>query len=111
MARIPGRGWYERQRIFIADHHYYRRSPSVGCASARKLAGLALAEGKVLWSQEVPAFRGMNIITPTIVNDVAFASTYGGKTNGYRIVNKSGNAEDPRLEVETAWTEASQGYM
>ena len=79
--------------------------------SREKLAGLALADGKVLWTQEVPAFRGMNIITPTIVDDLAFASTYGGKTNGYRIINKSESADDPRFEVETAWTEPSQGYM
>jgi outer membrane protein assembly factor BamB len=76
-----------------------------------KLAGLTLADGKVLWAQEVPAFRGMNIITPTIVADLAFASAYGGKTNGYRIVNKTENTAEPRFEVETAWTEASQGYM
>ena len=75
-----------------------------------KLAGIALSDGKVLWSQEVPAFRGMNIITPTIVDDLAFASTYGGKTNGYRITNKP-EAGEPRFEVEPAWTEPSQGYM
>lgn len=79
--------------------------------SREKLAGLTLNEGKVLWSQEVPAFRGMNIITPTIVGDLAFASTYGGKTNGYRIANKSESKDEPRFEVETTWTEPSQGYM
>jgi outer membrane protein assembly factor BamB len=79
--------------------------------SREKLAGLALADGNVLWSQDVPAFRGMNIMTPTIVDDLAFASTYGGKTNGYRIVNRSEAADEPRFEVETLWTEPSQGYM
>ena len=76
-----------------------------------KLAGLTLDEGKVLWSQEVPAFRGMNIITPTIEGDLAFASTYGGKTNAYKIVNRSEKADEPKFEVDTAWTEPSQGYM
>lgn len=79
--------------------------------SREKLAGLTLSDGKVLWSQEVPAFRGMNIIAPTIVDDLAFASTYGSKTNGYRIANKSESKDEPRFEVETAWTEPSQGYM
>lgn len=79
--------------------------------SREKLAGLTLDEGKVLWSQDVPAFRGMNIITPTIEGDLAFASTYGGKTNAYKIVNRSDKADEPKFEVDTAWTEASQGYM
>ncbi len=79
--------------------------------SREKLAGIALADGKVLWSQEVPAFRGMNIITPTIVDDLAFASSYGGKTNGFRITKRSNSGEEPPFEVENVWTEPSQGYM
>jgi outer membrane protein assembly factor BamB len=79
--------------------------------SREKLAGLSLVDGKVLWSQEVPAFRGMNIITPTIAGDLAFASTYGGKTNAYRITNRSPADEEPSFEIETVWTEPSQGYM
>lgn len=79
--------------------------------SREKLAGLTLEEGQVLWSQEVPAFRGMNIISPTIHDELAFTSTYGGKTVGYRITNRAESSETPRFEVETAWQEPSQGYM
>ena len=31
-----------------------------------KLAGVDVNSGEVLWSQPVKAFRGMNILTPTI---------------------------------------------
>ncbi|QDU26620.1 Outer membrane protein assembly factor BamB precursor [Anatilimnocola aggregata] len=76
-----------------------------------KLAGLALDSGNVLWSQKVPAFRGMNIITPTIIGDLAFTSTYGGKTVAYRIHNSAPMGESPNFSVETAWEEPAQGYM
>ena len=32
------------------------------------LAGVDPESGDVLWSQEVPAYRGMNILTPTVYN-------------------------------------------
>lgn len=76
-----------------------------------KLAGLALDDGSVLWSQDVPAFRGMNIITPTIIGDLAFTSTYGGKTIAYRINNAAAPGEAPKFKVESAWDESAQGYM
>lgn len=76
-----------------------------------KLAGLALADGGVLWEQSVPAFRGMNILTPTVLDDLIFTSTYGGKTTGYRV--KPASASDPakKFTVESAWSGPAQGYM
>jgi outer membrane protein assembly factor BamB len=76
-----------------------------------KLAGLSLTDGQVLWEQKVPAFRGMNIITPTIVGDLAFTSAYGGKTIGYRITNEAAENESPKFTVSEAWSESAQGYM
>ncbi len=70
------------------------------------LAGVDPVSGKVLWSEKVPAFREMNILTPTLVGDGVFTSTYGGKSFFYRI---TGDSESPR--VETAWTNKQQGYM
>jgi len=40
-----------------------------------KLAGVDLENGDVLWSQVVPSFRGMNILTPTVVGDAIFTSS------------------------------------
>ncbi|MCU0876548.1 MAG: PQQ-binding-like beta-propeller repeat protein [Pirellulaceae bacterium] len=69
-----------------------------------KLAGLDPETGKPLWTQEVPAFRGMNILTPTILGDAVFTSSYGGKSLLYRLA-ASGSA------VDEVWQNKTQGYM
>lgn len=71
-----------------------------------KLAGLTLEEGKVLWSQPVEAFRGMNILTPVVHEDTVFTSTYGGKTIGFKVAQVEG-----QFTISPAWTHKSQGYM
>jgi len=71
-----------------------------------KLAGLTLDQGKVLWSQPVQAFRGMNILTPVVHQDMVFTSTYGGKTIGFQV-----RQADGKFTVTPAWTHKSQGYM
>jgi outer membrane protein assembly factor BamB len=69
-----------------------------------KLAGLDLATGEPLWQQNVPAFRGMNILTPTILGDSIFTSSYGGKSFLYRLAEEGG-------AVSQAWENKTQGYM
>jgi len=71
-----------------------------------KLAGVNPADGKVLWEQPVEAFRGMNILTPVVLNDVLFTSTYGGKTIGFKVASQDG-----RYTVSEAWQHKAQGYM
>ena len=74
--------------------------------SRKTLAGLDLKEGKILWQRDIPAFRGMNILTPTIIDDSVFTSSYGGKTLLTRVTldkNKFATAEN--------WTNKIQGYM
>ncbi len=70
------------------------------------LAGVDLATGQELWRQEVPAFRGMNILTPTVVDGDLFTSAYGGRSFRYRIV-----PEADKLTVQTVWDNKTQGYM
>lgn len=72
-----------------------------------RLAGVDPADGKVLWSQPVEAFRGMNILTPVVFEDLVFTSTYGGKTSAFRVRQE----EDGRFRVTPCWTHKSQGYM
>lgn len=75
--------------------------------SRTHLAGLDPDDGKELWSTAVEAFRGMNILTPTIVSsNRVFTSTYGGKTVAFDISNSGG-----RFGVAPAWTFKAQGYM
>lgn len=71
-----------------------------------KLAGVAPETGEVLWSQVVPSYRGMNILTPTVFGDGVFTSSYKNKTFFYRI-EKGDSAFHP---IE-AWTAKGQGYM
>jgi outer membrane protein assembly factor BamB len=71
-----------------------------------QLAGVNLADGKVLWSQPIEAFRGMNILTPVTHNDTLFTSSYGGKTIGFKVAQADG-----AFKVTQSWTHKAQGYM
>ena len=54
-----------------------------------ELAGMDLASGKVMWRYKVKAFRGMNILTPTIIGDTLFTSTYGGGSSLFTVSTDS----------------------
>ncbi len=71
-----------------------------------KMAGVNPDDGSVLWSQNVPAFRGMNILPPTVIDDFVFTSSYGGRSTLYEIA-----LEGSTWTVEEAWRHKSQGYM
>lgn len=71
-----------------------------------KLTGVCPESGEVLWEQKVPAFRGMNILTPTVHGDGVFTSSYGGKSTFYRVLEEGG-----AWTVNEAWTNRTQGYM
>ncbi len=71
-----------------------------------QLTGLDLETGKVLWLQNVPSFRGMNILTPVVFGDAIFTSSYQNKSWLYRI-SKSTDG----FAVGAAWENNAQGYM
>ena len=62
--------------------------------------------GSTLWSHNVPAFRGMNILTPTIHQNLVFTSSYDGATFGFEL-NKAGDS----WAVKEKWKDPTQGYM
>ena len=71
------------------------------------LAGLDLETGKVLWDYEVKAFRGMNILTPTVIgDDQVFTSTYGGGCFMFDIA-KDGD----KWRATKKWVNKIEGYM
>ena len=72
----------------------------------KKLAGVDPDSGEVLWSAAVPAFRAINIITPTITGDRILTSAFGGRTFLFKI-SRSGD----RFTAEAEWTNKGQGYM
>jgi outer membrane protein assembly factor BamB len=71
-----------------------------------KLAGVDADSGDVLWSREIAAFRGMNILTPTVVNDAVFTTSYGGRAQLLKVA-----ADDGAYKVTPQWDDNTQGYM
>lgn len=70
------------------------------------LVGVDADSGKELWSQDVPAFRGMNILTPTVSKDTVFTSTYQGGSFLFGI-ESSGSG----MSVTQLWKNKVQAYM
>ena len=71
-----------------------------------QLAGVDLDSGDVLWKHEIEAFRGMNILTPTVYNDQIFTSSYGG---GSVLINASN--DQGSWNSSQTWRNKLQGYM
>ncbi len=70
------------------------------------LAGVDPETGTELWSQKIPAFRGMNILTPTTFGDAVFTSAYGGKSLLHRLSKDGGE-----FQIKQLWKNKTQGYM
>lgn len=71
-----------------------------------QLAGVDTEDGRVLWTIDVPAFRGMNILTPTMVGERIFTSSYGGKSFLYEV-----SKEGDQWTSKIVWENRQQGYM
>lgn len=67
---------------------------------------MRVEDGKVLWTQAIKAFRGMNILTPVVAGDRVLTSSYGGETQGWSVTRK-GEA----WEVRQDWSLKVEGYM
>jgi len=78
--------------------------PVVLVQTRTRLAAVDAETGDVRWSQDVPAFRGMNILTPTVYQGDVFTSTYGGQTILFHPNSQSAG-------VSSKWTNKLQGYM
>ena len=74
--------------------------------SREKLAGIDPEKGDVLWTQTVPSFRGMNILTPTVVGDAIFTSSYQNKSWLYTL-----SRDKDRYTVSESWSNKAQAYM
>lgn len=84
----------------------FHGKPQLVVQSRVELAGIDLNDGSVLWSTPVKAFRGMNILTPTIFDGGVFTTAYGGRSHLFAI-----GEGDEGLAVETKWDGKVQGYM
>ncbi len=73
-----------------------------------EICGLDLESGDVLWKQAIKAFRGMNILPPTVINKTdVFTSSYGGGGFMLRVTR----GDDDSFNVETVWQNKVEGYM
>ncbi|MEM8946838.1 MAG: PQQ-binding-like beta-propeller repeat protein [Planctomycetota bacterium] len=91
-------------------------SPLMGTVDGRRqillqtrssLKGIDPADGAELWSQEIEAFRGMNILTPTIYGDGVFTSAHSGKSQFWTVSAAANQGE----AVTEQWTNKAQAYM
>lgn len=80
--------------------------PQLLVQTRQKLAGVAPEDGTVLWSRDIEAFRGMNILTPTVYESGIFTSSYGGRSLMIRL-----NEENGEWQADQAWDNRLQGYM
>jgi outer membrane protein assembly factor BamB len=71
-----------------------------------ELKGIALDDGRELWSREIEAFRGMNILTPTLFEEGVFTSAHSG-----RSLLLSFKKEGDEYAVTEAWQHKAQAYM
>jgi outer membrane protein assembly factor BamB len=72
------------------------------------LAAVDPEAGTVLWKTPVEAFRGMNIVTPTVTGGRIFTTSYGG---GSFLFSVGAPAAEGTRPVETVWRNKVQGYM
>jgi len=70
------------------------------------LNGVALDDGRELWSQPVPNFRGMNILTPVVSGDRIFTSPYKNGSYMYEV-----KREGDGFSVAEVWSHPGSGYM
>ncbi|MDE0569685.1 MAG: PQQ-binding-like beta-propeller repeat protein [Verrucomicrobiales bacterium] len=71
-----------------------------------ELVGLDLSNGNVMWRYKVKAFRGMNILTPTVIGDTLFTSSYGGGSFLFKV-----GTDQKGMNVSKTWSNKTEGYM
>jgi outer membrane protein assembly factor BamB len=69
------------------------------------LAAVDPDTGNVLWKRPVEAFRGMNIVTPTVSDGKVFTTSYGGGSFLFDVPAPGAQPAEP------VWRNKVQGYM
>jgi outer membrane protein assembly factor BamB len=70
------------------------------------MTGVEPENGKVLWKKPIKAFRGMNILTPTIFGNSVFTSSYGGKSLLFDLAKDADG-----FSIKQKWENKQEGYM
>lgn len=72
----------------------------------QKLTGVDIDSGAVLWSVDVKAFRGMNILTPTVIGNQIYTSSYGGGSYMFEV-----SQQNETFSVAEKWKAKAEAYM
>ncbi|MEM9827445.1 MAG: PQQ-binding-like beta-propeller repeat protein [Planctomycetota bacterium] len=72
-----------------------------------ELAGVNLETGGVLWKEPIEAFRGMNILTPTVIGNRVYTAAHSGRSQLFEV-DKS---DTSGWGIREAWNQKIQGYM
>jgi outer membrane protein assembly factor BamB len=80
--------------------------PQILVQAREELAGVDPEKGTVLWKTPIEAFRGMNIVTPTVSEGRVFTTSYGG--GSFLFAVDPARTDKP---VEQVWRNKIQGYM
>ena len=80
--------------------------PQILVQTRNDLVGVDPESGTVLWKTGVEAFRGMNIVTPTVHDGKVFTTSYGGGSFLFAV-----DPAQPEKTVEQLWRNKVQGYM
>ena len=71
------------------------------------LSGVDPETGKALWAKKIEAFRGMNILTPSVVDNQVFTSSYGGGSFMVDLPESKAGKIVPAFE----WQNKTEAYM
>lgn len=80
--------------------------PQIIVQTRTTLAGVDPEQGTIYWKKEIPAFRGMNILTPTVIDNSIFTSSYGGGSFLFSTAK-----EESEWKLNQKWTSKTQAYM
>ena len=71
-----------------------------------RLCGVGMDGGEELWSLAMPSFRDMNILTPTVIDDRIFTSSYGGGSTMIEVTRT-----ETGFATKELWKNTTEAYM
>jgi len=80
--------------------------PQVVVQARKELAGIDPATGDTLWSIPVPAFQNTNVLTPLLMGNRVFTSSYSGGAFLFEV-----SKVEKGFAVKEVWKTKTQGYM
>lgn len=71
-----------------------------------RLCGVGMDGGEELWTLAMPSFRDMNILTPTVIGDRIFTSSYGGGATMIEVTRS-----ETGFATKELWKNTTEAYM